>query len=138
MIDYSLWQQKLSTELTNVTNVGFAADVSSVLSHGIKAAPSIFVIPRDERAVDRDTTAGVRSMTTVGIDVVMIAFDASDGVGGRAKKGLRLLRQSVFNSLQGWQPPDAQLPVHFRAGKRVSMYRGLLIWSDTYESKYLH
>lgn len=137
MIDYELWQIRLKTEVNGVTSVGFAADLSSVLSHGIKAVPSIFIIPRDERATDRDTTAAARSMVTVGIDVLMIAFDAADGVGGQAKKGLRVLRQSVFDTLQGWQPPDTQLPVHFRAGKRVAMHKGLLIWADTYECKHL-
>lgn len=138
MLDYRLWQGRLHDEIgDDVKKVGYATDVQSVLKNAVKNSPSIFVIPKDEKATNRDTTARTRSMMTGGIDVLMIAADFSDALGGKAIDGLHELRKKIFNVLVGWTPADADLPVHFRSGKRMAMHKGLLIWADTYDCQFL-
>jgi hypothetical protein len=138
MLDYGLWQQRLKDGLgSSVKKVGFSADIKSVLANAVKATPSIHVIPRDERAVDMPTTGTNRSRITAGIDVVIIAKDSSDALGGQAKKNIKSIRDAVYTILMGWKPPDATQPVFFRAGKRIAMHKGLLIWADTYDCKFI-
>ena len=110
---------------------------NEALANAVKATPSIHVIPRDERAVDMPTTGTNRSRITAGIDVVIIAKDSSDALGGQAKKNIKSIRDAVYTILMGWKPPDATQPVFFRAGKRIAMHKGLLIWADTYDCKFI-
>jgi len=138
MLDYCLWQQRLDQSFNHIVKkVGFASDIKAVLANAIKKSPSIFVIPKDERATDSDSTARTRSLITGGVDVLLICADFSDAFGGKASIGLHDLRKQIFDVLVGWTPQDADTPVHFRSGKRMAMHKGLLIWADTYDCRFL-
>ncbi len=138
MLDYSLWQDRLVSRIgNNVKSIGFADSIKSVLANAVKATPSLHVIPKDERGTNLHTTGRNGSLITAGVDVVIIARDNSDAVGGQVTKNIKAIADMVDSALMGWTPSDANQPIFFRSSKRIAMYKGLLIWAQTYDTKYL-
>jgi len=138
MLDYRLWQQRLIDELDcEVKSVGFSADVKSVLANAAKATPSLHVIPRDEKGKNLHTSGGSGSFVTAGVDIVIIARDYGDALGGKATKSIKEIVDLVDKALLKWTPPDSDEPVFFRQSKRIAMHKGLLIWAITYDTRYL-
>jgi hypothetical protein len=138
MLDYKLWQDRLISQLgSSVKKVGFSDSVKSVLANANKATPSLHVIPRDERGVNLHTTGRSGSMVTAGVDIVIIAKDSSDAVGGQVTKNIKVISDLVDSALMGWTPSDANQPIFFRSSKRIAMYKGLLVWAQTYDTKYI-
>jgi len=136
MINYELWRQKLQTDMgSQLRKYGFASEIKAVLANATKAPPALFVIPRDEKVSSLNSTGSQRDFVTGGIDILIIVADFTDAYGGKANQSLTAIRDGIYASLRGWTPPDCQDTISFRSGKRAGMYKGLLLWSDTYECK---
>lgn len=125
---------RLRAKVSAVNTVGAAAELDAAM-RGYGQAPSIFVVPAAEKALQPGTAGacGGAGRTQL-IEVISCVDQLSDPTGAAALHGLPTVRKQISAALEGWTPDERMTdPMFFVEGEIIQFEGdGLLWWSDKY------
>lgn len=124
---------RLRAQLTNLRQVGGAADLDAALA-GAVAVPAVFVVPLAESGSSNTLVGGLSQRVQQEVGVLQVVANRRDATGQAALADLSALRLAVRQAMVGWVPDPANGERYeYRAGRLIRMDGdGRLWWIDQF------
>ena len=133
MIDYSVFINKLKSDLPVQYKVGFARDLQKIRNGTTKVLNNVFVLPFSENVKPLDSSGSTNEIIEQQIEILCLTRDRIRNNGSDLQK----MRNAVHSVIVGWTPAGAIYPAHMVRGSRTAYANGIIAWSDIYQVEVL-
>jgi len=109
-----------------------AATVEAVRENQTRVDFSIHIIPEGDRGTEGGTTGMTISRVDSGVGILIGVKDMSDAIGSDGQDTLKLYREAVAKTLQGFTPSGTTRPLWYTDGDLIDYQDGIFWWLERF------